>query len=796
MKKIWGCTFWSALSVFLLLVNLAAIKAENFKLWVAGQEVTSENCNDLSKLRGVKAANHFSYNPEKKLLTLSGLILHVDQDLNAIRNEGIEGLKIAAEGKNLLIASSGEALRIDASTEIDGAGYIHIESGEKAGIFLTNNATLTLANLSLFIAGKVAIEGSNNEEKVATRNVSVTLQAQSIATKNIAAFTLERNKISYPVGGRFDRNKKAIVQGNNIANKVELSQYYPLKIAGVDVTPENCKDLASLPSVLAASKFEYDPKENILTMEGVVMEVSDATNAIRNDGVKNLRIEVNGINKLKSTNWTALNLSLTTYICGSGSLDIACEDQAGVYLSNQAKLCISDITLNISGLQGIRGVHATEDIILKNANLTLKGEESAILTIAAFEMQGCKIVEPAGAEYVSSRKTIMAGSVEAKTVTIVSYYELKIAGQDVMLTNCNELHKLLGLSTGNLRYNHGKKLLTLKDLNMTTALDQTIIENIGIEGLQISLEGENVLLSKTASTLICRTATKLDGKGTLKLSSEATAILLDKEAPLSIANISLTLDGKKGIEGVTGAERISFQNTPLTIDSKEVATKNLAAFEIDKSYKIIQPEDGKFDLTKKTIVDDAGRDATVLKIASRAVTGVTLQATITLKKGEVKQLTAAVAPSYAANKTLWWDSNKPQLVIVDRYGNIVGLEVGEATVTVTTAEGNKSAECKVIVVQADMPPTPKPKPLPNAVEEATLTGIQIAPNPFIDLLRITTKATPLTYKLVSMQGVVLRVGTIDTEVTQIDTSTIPAGIYILGLTSENGTTKTYRIIKQ
>jgi len=89
-----------------------------------------------------------------------------------------------------------------------------------------------------------------------------------------------------------------------------------------------------------------------------------------------------------------------------------------------------------------------------------------------------------------------------------------------------------------------------------------------------------------------------------------------------------------------------------------------------------------------------------------AVTGVTLdKATVTLVEQETVTLKATVKPEKAPNKAVTWSSNKPDVAAVDKDGKVTAHKAGEATITVTTTDGGKTASCKVTVT-AKAPPTP------------------------------------------------------------------------------------------
>ena len=78
------------------------------------------------------------------------------------------------------------------------------------------------------------------------------------------------------------------------------------------------------------------------------------------------------------------------------------------------------------------------------------------------------------------------------------------------------------------------------------------------------------------------------------------------------------------------------------------------------------------------------------------VTGVTLNHNaITLEVGESIQLVATVLPSYATNQNVTWSVNNSNVIVEN--GKIIGKEIGNAIVTVTTLDGNYTAQCSVTI---------------------------------------------------------------------------------------------------
>ena len=64
------------------------------------------------------------------------------------------------------------------------------------------------------------------------------------------------------------------------------------------------------------------------------------------------------------------------------------------------------------------------------------------------------------------------------------------------------------------------------------------------------------------------------------------------------------------------------------------------------------------------------------------------------------QLTATVNPGYVANKAVTWSSSADDVATVDANGLVTAKSAGTATITVTTADGGKTATCIVNVVDA------------------------------------------------------------------------------------------------
>ena len=125
-----------------------------------------------------------------------------------------------------------------------------------------------------------------------------------------------------------------------------------------------------------------------------------------------------------------------------------------------------------------------------------------------------------------------------------------------------------------------------------------------------------------------------------------------------------------------------------------------------KNCSILQPEGAHYDATERKVVDKDGNTAENVVIGlggGGAVTGIILsQHELTLVKGATATLTATVIPADAPNKNFSWKSDNEAIAKVAN-GVVTAVSKGETIIRVTTEEGNKTDECKVIVKEESDP---------------------------------------------------------------------------------------------
>ena len=129
-----------------------------------------------------------------------------------------------------------------------------------------------------------------------------------------------------------------------------------------------------------------------------------------------------------------------------------------------------------------------------------------------------------------------------------------------------------------------------------------------------------------------------------------------------------------------------------------------------------------------TTEDGGFTGACTINVYNQAVTGVTIEPSeAELTVGSSTKLTATVLPENASNKNVVYSVDDESILSVDQDGNVTGLSLGTATVTVTTEDGGFTASAEITV-------------------PAQVTGVRISPkSAFIGLgrtIQLTASITP------------------------------------------------------
>ena len=144
--------------------------------------------------------------------------------------------------------------------------------------------------------------------------------------------------------------------------------------------------------------------------------------------------------------------------------------------------------------------------------------------------------------------------------------------------------------------------------------------------------------------------------------------------------------------GYTGSSDLVILNFACTVDDgasgDKIVTINVDTFfDNDPPYPELD-----YTVTPATVNVTA---------APVAVTGVTIDETLSVNIGQTKTPSYTVAPAEATNKTVSFTSDNPAVATVNATtGEVTGVKKGTATITVKTADGNFTDTCTVTVTCA------------------------------------------------------------------------------------------------
>ena len=245
------------------------------------------------------------------------------------------------------------------------------------------------------------------------------------------------------------------------------------------------------------------------------------------------------------------------------------------------------------------------------------------------------------------------------------------------------------------------------------------------------------------------------------------------EVTLDKTELTLTEGETETLTATVKPDNADNRKVTWSSDKTDVATG-------DGAGKVTAVKAGEAVVTVTT--EDGGKTATckvTVKAKAVGVTEVTLDKTeLTLTEGETETLTATVRPDNADNRKVTWSSDKTEIATVDGAGKVTAVKAGEATVTVTTEDGGKTASCKVTV---------KAKVVP-------VTGVEVNPWAVTLFVRGTSKLSytirpaDATNQNVKWESESPSVATVDSEG---NVQGVAAGTAKICVTTEDGGFKSY-----
>ena len=577
--------------VIMMMTSAFALAQETYGIKIAGEDITGYNRYDLTEISGV--SGKVSFDPNTRTLTLDNATIEAN-DYNAILNETCDYLSIELIGTNTIYVTGAPGIYLKEETTIwsNSGGKLSVKSNGCALLF--GGCPLEISNCWLEAEGLWGISTNRNvEEEVLTiRNSHVEAKGSSGSICDIADLVLDYCSIKQPDGARFSTQNNAVVlNGEMVTDKVVIEPYYGIKIAGVDVTKKNCKDLSVIDGV--DGKMSYDPETNTLTMEDVTINITGEKVGIWNRDVKGLKINLVGNNTI-TANGAGITIGQPSTISGSGTLRLKSSDNCGIFLPSS--LTVEGVTIYAEGKWGIAGqIFQTSgnELTICNAYVEATGSSGSICDLHNLVLDGCAITQPEGASFDANSYAVVLNDklVTDKVVIEPDNYGFNIAGVNVTKENCKDLSVIDGVD-GKMSYDPETKTLTMEDVTINTP--DNGIWNKYVEGLKIVVVGNNIITSQKACIPIQKTST-ISGSGTLRLKTPYDCGLY-LHTSLSVEGVKLYVEGKYGLAGVDGkiGEILTLRNAYVEATGREGSVCDLQNLILD-GCTITQPEGAAFD---------------------------------------------------------------------------------------------------------------------------------------------------------------------------------------------------------
>ena len=341
-------------------------------------------------------------------------------------------------------------------------------------------------------------------------------------------------------------------------------------------------------------------------------------------------------------------------------------------------------------------------IVTKDLKVTVKGKAVYLdkheLSLNVGEKSTLKVTVPEGVSAVWTSSNSNVASVVNGEITAVAQGSAKIivsAGneKDTCLVNVS---------------------LSVQSLTLDVESDTTRVQRDGTLQLKVKLHPEGAVLPEllwnSSNTKVAHVNNKglvtafADGLAVIKVMS-ADSSKMDSCVIKVLANIqSVSLPESISLNTNSNGKQHTYTLKPTFIPAKPTNTvvswksSNEDIVTVSEKGLITAIKAGEATITVTT--EDGSKTAECKVNCVQWPDAVKLDLTfVSMKPGNTQQLTITTTPDSIGAVPMKYVSDTPDVVTVDKNGVLTAKKYGEATITVTTEDGSKTAECKVNCVQ-------------------------------------------------------------------------------------------------
>lgn len=575
----------------------SAPTATDYGLKVAGVDVTSDNCADLSVIDGVKGT--VSYDLATKTLTLQDATIDKADEFT-IENINVDGLKVNIVGTNNLSTTKFSSISVEKTTTFQGSGTLKVK-GKSYGIsFGNNNLDVIIRDCKMYIEGEWGIDGFFVNTNLTIINANIEINSLKEAITRIDNLSLQRCAITEPAGAIFDASQRCLVVGGAYVSKLVIAPEKPVfKVAGVEVTDANSGNLTTIAGV--EGKASYDPETLTLTLDNATI-TTNAVAGIANESATGLQVKLVGNNTITSASAAGMVIGRQTRIVGDGKLKVTSTGTSAILMQG-APLSIDGCSVVAEGKYGIYADKGDvkEVLTIRTASVEAQGASGSIAGLSNLLLDRCIINQPQGAAYDKALKGVAkdGGLVTDRVVIDIEKYGLLIGGIDVTSANYDAIDKLPGV-TGSLSYDPAKKILRMVYATIPTDDDKVAVHNQSVDGLKIEMTGNNAMSGGTGCIL--ERPTTITGSGNMTITGTKGCGVALKNTMLTITGVEVRVSG--ATEGISGDKSagcgLAVNDAHVEAEGSQGSVVGISKLQLNTCY-IKEPSGAAFDATLKGV---------------------------------------------------------------------------------------------------------------------------------------------------------------------------------------------------
>ena len=159
--------------------------------------------------------------------------------------------------------------------------------------------------------------------------------------------------------------------------------------------------------------------------------------------------------------------------------------------------------------------------------------------------------------------------------------------------------------------------------------------------------------------------------------------------------LSSTASNNSVISGTTTSTDIDTSVSPITIPTGNLTWSQLSGY--GSGFSIEIPLKASSNQYPYCYVYGAEIEVTYTAETVHPTSVSVSPSTASVEAGSTVQLTETILPSNATDKSVTWSSSNTSVATVNSSGLVTGVSAGNATITVTTVDGSKTATCAITV---------------------------------------------------------------------------------------------------